>query len=180
MSGSGEMAHAMDASGFLLPRDAHEAQPVAVRGEGVWLYDRDGRGYIDACGGALVVTLGHGRREVAEAAVRQGSALAFAHTSEFLNEPAIELAARLATLIPNVGKVFFASSGSEVVEAAMKLARQYHVERGEPERRPSRCASRLSRHRPLHRRRQEHSSPRPTCGQAKSRILPTSWATSRE
>lgn len=124
-----------DAAGFLLPRDSRAAQPVAVRGEGVWIYDRDGRAYLDACGGALVVTLGHGRREVAEAGARQGGLLAFAHTSEFLNEPALELSAELAALVPQVGKVFFVSSGSEAVEAAMKLARQYHLERGEPLRR---------------------------------------------
>jgi len=129
------MPSATDPAGFLLVRDARTAQPVAMRGEGVWLYDRDGRAYLDACGGALVVTLGHGRHEIAEAGARQSRSLAFVHTSEFLNEPALELAAALAALVPQVGKVFFASSGSEVIEAAMKLARQYHVERGEPQRR---------------------------------------------
>jgi len=116
-------------------RSLRHEYPFAVRGEGVYLYDRDGRRYLDASGGAAVSCLGHSDRAVTEAIARQLKTLPFAHTSFFSNEPMEALAARLVDGAPRpLAKVYFTSGGSEAMEAALKLARQYHIERGEPQR----------------------------------------------
>ncbi|MBO9537310.1 aspartate aminotransferase family protein [Herbaspirillum sp.] len=110
--------------------------PVAVAGAGMELVDRDGKRYLDASGGAAVSCLGHGHPRVVEAIRRQAGQLAYAHTSFFTTEPAEELAAMLADVAPgSLNHVYFLSGGSEAVEAALKLARQYHVESGQPQRR---------------------------------------------
>lgn len=110
--------------------------PRAVSGEGVYLVDAQGRRYLDACGGAAVSCLGHGHPEVLEAMHRQIDQLAYAHTSFFTTEVAETLADQLVrTAPPGMSHVYFVSGGSEAMEAAMKLARQYFVETGEPERR---------------------------------------------
>jgi adenosylmethionine-8-amino-7-oxononanoate aminotransferase len=107
--------------------------PVAVRGEGAYLYDAAGRRYLDASGGAAVSCLGHGDPEVVAAVAAQTARLAYTHTSFFSSEPAEALAEHLvAHAPPGLSRAMFVSSGSEAVEAALKLARQYHVERGEP------------------------------------------------
>jgi adenosylmethionine-8-amino-7-oxononanoate aminotransferase len=107
--------------------------PVAVRGEGIYLFDDDGRRYLDACGGAAVSCLGHGHPEVVAAIAEQAARLAYAHTGFFTSDPAEELAATIAELCPGaLDRAWFTSSGSEATEAALKLARQYHLERGEP------------------------------------------------
>ena len=109
--------------------------PVAVAGDGCFLVDANGKRYLDASGGAAVSCLGHSDPAIRQAIREQTDKLAFAHTSFFSNEPAEALAARLADLAPDgVNRVYFVSSGSEAVEAAIKLARQYFVERGQPER----------------------------------------------
>jgi adenosylmethionine-8-amino-7-oxononanoate aminotransferase len=110
--------------------------PVAVRGAGIEIIDRDGKRYIDASGGAAVSCLGHSHPRVIEAVRRQVQDLAFAHSSFFTNEPAEALADHLIASAPaGLDKVFFVSGGSEAVEAALKMARQYFVEIGQPERR---------------------------------------------
>lgn len=107
--------------------------PVAVRGEGVYLWDADGRRYLDGSSGALVANVGHGRAEVAEAMAGQARRLGFAHGSQFTNEALEEVAELLARLAPGGGWRFFAvSGGSEATETAVKLARQVQVERGQP------------------------------------------------
>jgi len=117
-------------------RNPHDRYPVAVRGEGAYLIDRDGKRYLDASGGAAVSCLGHSDREVIKAIQEQLDKLPFAHTSFFSNEPMEALADTLVGESQGAfDKVYFVSGGSEAVEAALKLARQYHVERGELQRR---------------------------------------------
>jgi adenosylmethionine-8-amino-7-oxononanoate aminotransferase len=109
--------------------------PVAVRGEGIYLLTADGRRTIDASGGAAVAALGHGNRRVAEAIGRQAAAMAYAHTGTFSNQPAEDLAEILLADEPGgLTRAWFCSSGSEGNEAAIKLARQYFVEIGQPQR----------------------------------------------
>ncbi|SFA68880.1 hypothetical protein SAMN05421688_0053 [Poseidonocella pacifica] len=118
-------------------RDLHSSLPVAVAGEGNYLIDGAGRRYLDACGGAAVSCLGHDHPKVREAIKAQVDRLAFAHTGSFTNQPAEDLAAHLVARAPEgtgAGRVMFIGSGSEAMEAALKLARQYCVENGEPER----------------------------------------------
>jgi adenosylmethionine-8-amino-7-oxononanoate aminotransferase len=108
---------------------------VAVRGEGAYLYDRDGKRYLDASGGAAVSCLGHSDAAVVKAIQEQLARLPFAHTSFFTNEPMEALADALIARAPkSFDKVYFVSGGSEAIEAALKLARQYFVEQGEPQR----------------------------------------------
>jgi adenosylmethionine-8-amino-7-oxononanoate aminotransferase len=110
-------------------RDLRSPYPVIVRGEGVCLYDRDGRRYLDGCAGALVANIGHGVREVVDAFADQGRRLSYAHASIFLSEPAVRLADVLAERAPEPGgAVYYATGGSEAVETALKLARAYFFE----------------------------------------------------
>ena len=112
------------------------ALPVAVAGEGLHLIDAQGRRYLDASGGAAVSCLGHGHPEVLAAMHAQLDRLAYAHTSFFTTQVAEELAERLVRDAPaGTSHAYFVSGGSEAVEAALKLARQYCVEIGEPQRR---------------------------------------------
>ena len=116
-------------------RNARTEPPVAVSGEGCYLIDRDGKRYLDGSGGAAVSCLGHSNDEVKQAIKQQLDALAFAHTGFFTSEPAEALADKLIKHAPEgLDRVYFVSGGSEAVEAAIKLARQYHVERGEDDR----------------------------------------------
>jgi len=116
-------------------RDPRLQYPIAVRGEGAYLFDADGKRYLDASGGAAVSCLGHSDRAVVEAVQRQLERLPFAHTSFFTNEPMEQLADALVRRAPaSFDKVYFVSGGSEAIEAALKLARQYFVEKGEPQR----------------------------------------------
>jgi len=117
-------------------RNPRERYPVAVRGDGAYLVDRDGKRYLDASGGAAVSCLGHSDAAVVRAIQEQLARLAFAHTSFFTNEPMEALADALVARAPApLRKVYFVSGGSEAMEAALKLARQYFVEKGEPQRR---------------------------------------------
>ena len=110
--------------------------PRIVRGEGCWLYDDAGRAYLDASGGAFVVNVGHGVREIAAAVGRQAERLAYVNGTAFTSDPVEEFAAEIARRSPgDLDLVYPLSSGSEAVEAALKLARQYWVEAGEPGRR---------------------------------------------
>ncbi len=110
--------------------------PRIVRGEGCWLYDDEGRSYLDGSGGAFVVNVGHGVREIAAAVGRQAERLAYVSGAAFTNDPVEEFAAEIARRSPgDLELVYPLSSGSEAIEAALKLARQYWVEAGEPARR---------------------------------------------
>ncbi len=107
--------------------------PVIVRGEGQYVYDAHGKRYLDGLAGLFVSQIGHGRKEVAEAAARQGSELAYFPLWSYANPRAIELAQRLAELSPgDLNRVWFTSSGSEAVESAWKLAKQYFKAIGQP------------------------------------------------
>ena len=124
-----------DAVTHVFHRDPRLTYRVAVRGEGAYLIDRDGKRYLDASGGAAVSCLGHSDAAVIHAIRRQLEKLPFAHTSFFTNEPMEELADALIARAPkSFDKVYFVSGGSEAIEAALKLARQYFVEKGEPQR----------------------------------------------
>jgi len=120
----------------VLHRSLQHTPAVAVRGQGVWLTDRDGRTYLDACGGAAVSCLGHGHPDVLAAMHAQIDQLAYAHTRFFSSEPAERLAERLVADAPaGTSHAYFVSGGSEAVEAALKMARQYFVEIGQTQRR---------------------------------------------
>jgi adenosylmethionine-8-amino-7-oxononanoate aminotransferase len=119
----------------VLHRSLRETPPKAIGGEGVYLVAEDGRRVIDASGGAAVSCLGHQHPRVIAALTRQASALAYAHTAFFSSEPAEELAERLVGHEPGgLAYAYFVSGGSEAIEASIKLARQYFIERGEPQR----------------------------------------------
>ena len=114
-------------------RSTRARLPVAVRGDGIYLIDDSGRRYIDACGGAAVSCLGHGHPDIAAAVAEQAASLEFVHTGFFTSDAAEQLAAVVAQASPGaLDRVWFTSSGSEAIEAALKLARQYHLERGDP------------------------------------------------
>ncbi|ESR24810.1 aspartate aminotransferase family protein [Lutibaculum baratangense] len=116
-------------------RDLKTEYPLAVAGEGVWIVDSEGRRYLDASGGAAVSCLGHCHPRIVKAIRDQAGKLEFAHTAFFTSEPAEELAERLVRAAPDgFTRVYFVSGGSEANEAALKLARQVHVERGESHR----------------------------------------------
>lgn len=121
----------------ILHRVLNQSLPTAVAGEGNFIVTQDGTRFLDACGGAAVSCLGHADVDVRRAIHAQVDKLAFAHTGSFTNEPAERLASQLVRRAPEgtgAGKAMFVGSGSEAMEAALKLARQYHVERGEPKR----------------------------------------------
>ena len=121
---------------YILHRHTQQTPPLAVAGQGAYLIDRSGKRYLDASGGAAVSCLGHSHPAVVEAVVEQVRRLPFAHTGFFTNEPAEALAEHLVTRAPEgIGKMYFVSGGSEANETAMKLARQYVLEIGEPGRR---------------------------------------------
>lgn len=117
---------------YLFPRSFSRPYLVASRSEGVYLYDEQGRRYLDAAGGAAVVSIGHGVREVIEAMTEAASRLTYAHTSQFHTRAGEELAAKLAARFPS--RVFFTSGGSEATETAIKLVRQYWLASGQAER----------------------------------------------
>jgi len=118
-------------------RHCHAQLPTAVAGDGCYLIDRSGKRYFDGSGGAAVSCLGHSNARVRAAIAAQAEKLAFAHTGFFTSEPAEALADLLTAHAPpgTLDRVYFVSGGSEAVEAAIKLARQYHLERGQPQRR---------------------------------------------
>ncbi len=119
----------------VLHRQLNRAYPRAVSAKGAFLYDDAGKDYLDASGGAAVCALGHGHPRVIEAVKAQLDTLAYAHSAFFTTGPAEELADWLVQRAPaGFGRVMFVSGGSEAVEAAIKLARQVHYERGETRR----------------------------------------------
>lgn len=119
----------------IIHRSLRHTPPAAMRGEGIYLIDAAGRAYLDASGGAAVSSLGHGQRDVVQAMHRQIDRCAYAHTAFFTTDVAEELADTLVAGAPaGLTGVYLVSGGSEAMETALKLARQYVVERGEPER----------------------------------------------
>jgi adenosylmethionine-8-amino-7-oxononanoate aminotransferase len=109
--------------------------PVIVRGEGQYVYDQKGKRYLDGLSGLFVSQIGHGRKEVAEAGARQAAELAYFPLWSYAHPRAVDLAERLAGLAPgDLNRVFFTTSGSEAVESAWKLAKQYFKTIGEPSR----------------------------------------------
>lgn len=132
----------------VFPRHTKALPPIAVGGEGCYLIDASGKKYLDGSGGAAVSCLGHGDKAVIAAIKRQLDELAFAHTGFFTSQPAEDLADRLIEYAPgDLDRVYFVSGGSEAVEAAIKLARQYVLEKGE-----------ASRHRIIARRQSYHGN----------------------
>ncbi len=123
-------------SRYIFPRNSKADLPVVARGEGCFLYDEAGKAYLDGSGGAAVSCLGHSDAHVKQAIIDQAQEMAYAHTSFFTSAPAERLASRLASYAPqDINRVYLVSSGSEAIESAIKLARQYCVETGQPERR---------------------------------------------
>jgi adenosylmethionine-8-amino-7-oxononanoate aminotransferase len=129
-------AKVLAGSTSVLPRFLDLAYPVIERGEGVWLYTVDGRRILDACsGGAMVACLGHGASEVIDAAAAQAETIAYFYNHHFTSRPQEQLADRLIEVAaPEMARVKFASGGSEANETAVRLARAYHVDRGEAKR----------------------------------------------
>jgi adenosylmethionine-8-amino-7-oxononanoate aminotransferase len=112
-------------------RNLRKYYPSVSHGEGIYLYDTDGNRYIDGSGGAAVVGIGHGVREITEAMLRQAEKVSFSHGSQFTSEAAVAFAERIVLLAPEgLTKVYFLSGGSEAIETAVKMARQYNVDRG--------------------------------------------------
>ena len=110
--------------------------PTAAGASGCYIYDTSGKSYLDGSGGAAVSCLGHGDKDVIAAIKKQADVLSFAHTGFFTSEPAEELSELLIEHAPgNLDRVYLVSGGSEATEAAIKLARQFHIENGEPQRR---------------------------------------------
>ena len=121
----------------VLHRTLEWTPPTAVAGEGNYLIDHTGKRYLDACGGAAVSCLGHDNAKVREALKAELDTIAFTHNGFFTNRPSEELAQFLIDRAPSGtgrGRVMYLGSGSEAMEAALKLARQYHLERNEPKR----------------------------------------------
>jgi adenosylmethionine-8-amino-7-oxononanoate aminotransferase len=120
----------------VFPRLLDLAYPIIERGEGLRLYTRDGFEVLDACsGGAMVACLGHGDGRIVEAAREQAERVSYVYNHHFTNQPQELLAERLiADVAPEMARVRFVSGGSEANETALRLIRQYHVDRGEPDR----------------------------------------------
>ena len=120
----------------MFDRICNDDLPVAAAGDGPHLIDEDGKRYLDASGGAAVSCLGHSNRAVVAAARAQLEKIAYAHTGFFRSRPAEELAAALVRVSPDpLARVCLVSGGSEAMETALKMARQYFVEVGQPQRR---------------------------------------------
>ena len=109
----------------------HKSRPIVDKGNGVWLWDSQGRKYLDAAGGSAVVNLGHGVSEIIEDMQQQAQKVSYVHRGHFTSDAAIDLAEKTLEFAPNeMSKVFFIGSGSEATETALKMARKYHLERG--------------------------------------------------
>lgn len=121
--------------GSVFYRTMNHPRPKIAYGQGIYLYDESGRRYIDGSGGPLVINVGHGRAEIVEAMTRQAELAAYVHATMFTSEPLEQYAAALAEVTPlPEPRFYFLSSGSEVVEGAIKLARQIQIARGEERR----------------------------------------------
>ncbi|MHB1834593.1 MAG: aminotransferase class III-fold pyridoxal phosphate-dependent enzyme, partial [Solirubrobacteraceae bacterium] len=111
----------------------HQEIPIIVRGDGCYVYDEHGNRYLDGLSALFCVNIGHGRADVVQAGADQAKDLGFFTNWSYAHPRSIELAARVAELAPgDLNRVFFTSGGSEAVESAIKLARQYHKLTGNP------------------------------------------------
>jgi len=109
--------------------------PCITRGEGIYLYDEKGKRFLDGSGGAIVVNIGHGQKEIAQKAMEQMAQAGFVHGTQFTTRAMEEYAEALAGVLPKgIDKIYFLSGGSESIEAAVKMARQYHFDSGEAQR----------------------------------------------
>ncbi len=118
---------------YLFHRDITKSYPIMEKAEGIYLYGLDGRKYIDGVGGIAVVTIGHGVEEILDVMMEQARKACFIYTGQFVTEPQLRLAKKIAQLAPpHLSKVFFVSGGAEATETALKMARQYHLETGNP------------------------------------------------
>ena len=114
-------------------RNPTKYYPEADYGEGIYIVDTEGNRYIDGCGGAVVVSIGHGSDKVKKAMLDQADRVAFTHGSQFTTKAAMDLASKLVDMAPaGLEWVYFLSGGSEAIETAVKMARQYQVDRGVP------------------------------------------------
>ncbi|MEO5970018.1 MAG: aspartate aminotransferase family protein [Bdellovibrionia bacterium] len=122
--------------GHVILRNLDKEFPIISHGEGIYLYDAAGKKYLDAAGGALVVSVGHGNQDVIRRITNQMNKVAYVNGTQFTSQAAEDLAARLALLSPDsdLNRACFLSSGSEAVEAAVKFVRQLWVDRGKSER----------------------------------------------
>lgn len=121
-------------SGKVFPRKLKGSLPLATRAQGVWIFDSQGKRYLDASGGAVVVNLGHGRQEIAQAVYDQIMTCHYAHPTMFTTAPVEELAEALSRHTPpELSRFYFQTSGAEAVETAIKLARQIHLDNGRPQ-----------------------------------------------
>jgi adenosylmethionine-8-amino-7-oxononanoate aminotransferase len=119
----------------VFPRVLTRALPTAVRAEGVWIEDADGKRYLDGAGGAIVVNVGHGDPDVVRAMAEQAARVGYVHGTAFTTEVLESYVDELAPLLPmDEPRIYPVSGGSEAVETAFKLARAYHLARGEPSR----------------------------------------------
>lgn len=112
-------------------RDLNKDYPTADYGKGIYIYDKDHKKYLDGSSGALVANIGHGHEEIINAMLKQMNRISFAHTSQFKTEVLEEYAEKLSEIAPGrIGYSYFVSGGSEAVDTAIKMARQYQIERG--------------------------------------------------
>jgi len=117
--------------GNVFYRKLDRSYPICLKGEGIYLYDQNGKRYIDGSGGPVCVNIGHGVKEIAEAARNQAQKVAYVHGTQFTTKAMEEYAKEMAEILPHeIDKIYFLSGGSEAAEAALKLARQYHLESG--------------------------------------------------
>jgi adenosylmethionine-8-amino-7-oxononanoate aminotransferase len=124
----------MSASSSVFTR-SHQPRPTAVSASGAWITDADGNRYLDAAGGAIATVIGHGDPSVAEAMATQTRSVDWVHASAFTTDPVERYAEAVAGLVPmDRARVFPVSGGSEAMESALKMARAYHLARGEPDR----------------------------------------------
>ena len=115
--------------GSVLYRNLHHSYPLITHGHGVYLFDNEGRQYLDASGGAAVVNIGHGLREFGDALCAQAQKIGYLNGMQFSHTPVETLAQQISEFLPfQEGKLYFLTSGSEAIEASIKLARQYWVE----------------------------------------------------
>lgn len=118
---------------YIFYRNMKRSYPLMKRAEGVYIFDSKGRRYIDGVGGIAVVSIGHGVKEILEAMTEQAKKACFIYNGQFVTEPAINLARKIVELSPpGLSRVFLVSGGSEAIETALKMARQYHLETGHP------------------------------------------------
>ncbi|MEX2464622.1 MAG: aminotransferase class III-fold pyridoxal phosphate-dependent enzyme, partial [Gaiellaceae bacterium] len=120
----------------VFPPELDKRYPVVARGDGAWVEDAAGKRYLDAMsGGSMAATLGFGRRDLLEVAREQALRLSYVHNDAVTNPPQERLARELVDLAPEgFTRVHFVTGGAEANEAALRLARTYHVDRGEPQR----------------------------------------------